>query len=197
MIKKYRNAFEALSQLVIEKNWCTNNYCGTCGHYYFRSALKKIAQGQHPDIDSWDENEEMDPKKINYNDPPLHQKFGPQEQERLTAIINECDFEALYQSFVQADIEAAKRTFIQRYGSYKVLVQDSQKLFERHQKDLVALEASAQESAAIRLGSILNLVTLYTTGIKDFSKFEAAAMTHEYRVSETIAGDWGDDDDED
>lgn len=48
-----RNAFEALCERAVEKGWCWNIYCGTCGHSTFKCGLKELARGRHPDSGNW------------------------------------------------------------------------------------------------------------------------------------------------
>lgn len=48
-----RNPLVALCEIASQNNWCWNMYCTTCGHSAFKVSFSKIAQGQHPDDNSF------------------------------------------------------------------------------------------------------------------------------------------------
>jgi hypothetical protein len=47
------NAFEALCLLASQEQWCWRMYCTTCGHMYFRYALRELATGKSPESSPW------------------------------------------------------------------------------------------------------------------------------------------------
>jgi len=46
-------AFERVCYLAPRDKWCSNIFCGTCGHTLFRYAFLEISNGIHPDSKDW------------------------------------------------------------------------------------------------------------------------------------------------
>lgn len=75
-----QNAIEALCSLAEREQWCSDEFCTTCGGGMYRSAFVEIAQGKHPNSSDWLISKRRDWRQVNL---PGYFNF-----EQLIAFIN-------------------------------------------------------------------------------------------------------------